>query len=140
MEKPKETACTPSPASLTKVSYGRKPRITPTLTKWLSRDMWTPGQAAMLACGLCPYPECEGIPAKGIGVWTVLNVFRWGNTDPCSQARQILKMWNARENPPSQVSPADFVRWCKANAIDTDPIRNVTPTAETGEEGTGRDE
>ena len=76
MGTPKDTACTPSPASLAKVSYGGKPRITPTLTKWLSRDMWTPGQAAMPACCLCPYPECGGIPAKGIGVLTVLNVFR----------------------------------------------------------------
>ena len=140
MEKLKNTACTPPPAPIIKVSYGKKPRKIPTLTKWLKREMWTPGQAAMLVCGLCPYPECEEIPAKGAGVWTLLNTFRWGNTDPCSQARKILNLWNAQENPPNKVSPADFVRWCKENAINSDSIRKVKPTVETGQEGTGHDE
>jgi len=140
MEKPKNKVCTPSPAPLFKVGYGKKPRKTTTLTKWLNREMWTPGQAAMLVCGLCPYPECEGIPAKGTGVWTLLNTFRWGNTDPCNHAREILNLWNERENRPDMVSPADFIRWCKENAISTDSIRKVKRATKTAQEGTGNDE
>jgi hypothetical protein len=140
MEKLKNKACTPPPAPLIKVSYGKKPRETTTLRKWLNRENWTPGQAAMLVCGLCPYPECEEIPAKGTGVWTLRNTFRWGNTDPCNHARQILNLWNAQENPPDKVSPDDFVLWCKANTINTDSIRDVKPVAETRQEGTGNDE
>ena len=135
MEKLKNSDCTSPPAPLYKVSYGKKPRKITTLAKWLKREMWTPGQAAMLVSGLSPHPQSEGIPPLGTGVWTLRNAFRWGNTHPCHHAREILILWNAQENPADKVSPADFVRWCKANRIDTDLIRDVTPVAEAAIEG-----
>ena len=95
MEKPKNAPFLPSP--LMAKSYGKKTRKTSALVKWLRYEMWTPAQAAMLVSGLCPHPDGGGIPEKGTGVWALNYTFRWGNTEPCKHARQILELWNGAE-------------------------------------------
>lgn len=134
------------PASLLGDSFSEEMRRQQTtLTKYLPLETWTPAQAAMLVSGLCPDDDCEEIPewAKGLdGVPTAANDRR------LIGARNVLRIWRSRENPPERVKPTDFIAWCKIKGFDTGWLRSIeqpekveqppVPTAAPQRKGPGR--
>jgi hypothetical protein len=98
-----------------------------TLTNHLVFETWTPVEAAMLVCGLCPMPDCQEIPAGAMGLD---NCFHQWPEDGFHEAKRILKIWNSRENVPLKVRPIDFIEWCKSKGINTDWLREITAETE----------
>ena len=112
------------PAPLFGEGFSDEARKVTRLTAWLKFKTWTPIEAAMLVCGLCPPPDCnQVIPdrANGLeGAWVTDE-----NDARFNDARSVLKSWNREDNPPPKVKPADFVAWCKTEKINTDWLRDI---------------
>jgi len=98
-----------------------------TLTRYLQYDTWTPAAAALLVSGLrAPLVEgdlCTEIPdghVQGLdGLW------RPDTFGAIADAKRVLGIWRAHENPSTSVSPFDFIVWCKAKGIDTAWLSNI---------------
>lgn len=93
-----------------------------TLTRYLKLETWTPIEAAMLVCGLKPPPDCHEIPNGAMGLENALVM---PYEDRFHHAKEVLHLWNHRENSPDKIRPAAFVAWCKAQGIDTDWLTNA---------------
>ena len=112
------------PAPLLGEGFSEEARKMNTLTKYLELETWTPVQAAMLVCGLCPPPDCsQVIPdrAKGLdGAWVTVE-----NNTRFNDAKRVLELWNSRESAPAKIRPYHFVQWCESKGINTEWLREI---------------
>lgn len=113
---------TKTPAPLYGHGFNEETQKITTLTKYLELETWMPIEAAMLVCGLQPPPDCHEIPQGAMGLENVLVM---PYEDRFHHAKEVLNLWNHRENAPDKIRPAAFVAWCKTQGIDTGWLTNA---------------
>ena len=86
------------------------------LTKYLKLDTWKPEQAAFLVNGI-DY-DTRAFNLAGLPITP-------SNSTTFKGAARVLELFNSQINPPSKITPIDFVEWCKTKDINTDWITSA---------------
>ena len=103
------------------------------LVPYLELDTWKPDAACLLVSGIDPkfiLSHDEGTGKDRVIVCkSMLELFNERRTftqgDLFKDADRALELWNARKNKPSEITPIDFVKWCKTKDINTDWITSA---------------